>query len=770
MQSKQPSNTRSSLKISRLFLGASLFALAPLTTAYSQDSVSSGVDQVIVYGEKREQNLQDTEISITAIQDDLLQRGNITDASGLNGYVPGLLVTDSGGSERIISIRGVGSGTPENFFSQPGVSFHIDGAYIPNAIALNMGFFDVDRVEVLRGPQGTVFGQSATGGAINVITKQPNVDEVSGEVSATVGNFGYVQSYGAINYPLSDTFAVRGSFQTHDHEGYAVATAIPGIGEYELDDASNRHFRAAALWTPIDDLSVTLSATTYNDNHNGSALKNILDPDPDPRRLTQDYPATFELESDLFYVKIEYELPFATFKSVSSFQDLKHDQAFEADRLDIANFGGYDHVSTWGTDSETWMQEATLTSNSDGRLEWIAGFFFTSFKSEQYINEFAERNVTALGAAPVLPSDLPASQVPSNIAYANLATVDRTSWAPFFQASFDITDKLSATIGARYNDDTYSGFSEDFFGAFGPATTRDFEGQTWTGKAAVSYDLTDDNSVYLSFARGYKPGGSNPAAVNSLATPETFEEEIVETLELGSKNLFFDNRLMLNSTLFYSFYDNMHYIQEDGIPFSGGTGNIPESEVWGFELEGALSLLEDRLLISGNMALLDGEVKSEFLALDRRLADIAGDEALANGTAPFPWSFPWFLARASAATQVLGNEPVNLSNTYRLAATWVQPVADFGEISGTAEFIATGEYQARIFNTPGADETPGYEQLNFNLFFEPEDMPWTMAFSVINALDEAGINGRFVDPYSSGQVSNEFIAPRQFLVTLNVKF
>ena len=749
-----------------LLVGASVLAMSPITAAMAQSQDGGTIAEIVILGEKRETTLQESQLSITAVQEDLLKTANITDASGLNGYVPGLLITKSGGSERMVSIRGVGQGTPQNFFTQPGVSFHIDGAYIPNSIALNMGFFDVERVEVLRGPQGTVFGQSSTGGTINVITKKPNFDGFNGEISGTLGNHNYFQTSGALNIPIADTLAIRGSFQKHGHDGYSRATSVPGIANYELDDADNRHFRLAALWEPTPDLSFLLSGTSYDDNHNGAALKNLNDPISDPRVVTQDHPATFSLSSDFLLFTAEYSLPFATLKSVTSYQDLEHDQSFDTDRLDIPTFGGYDHVATWATGAETWMQEVTVSSADNSWVEWIGGFFFTSSKSDQYVIEYRELGVTSVGPIPVLPRSTTPAGIPSNLAYENESFVKRTSWAPFFQAKVNITDRLSATVGVRYNSDKYSGFGSDYYG---PRNPRAFDSTTWTGKAALSYDILDDSMVYASFSRGYKPGGINTGASSALVVEEGFKPEIVESVEVGTKNLFFDKRLMLNASAYYTFYDDTHYIQEDPIPFSGGIGNVPKSEIYGVELEGLLLLFNEQLELSGNLSILDGEIKSDYLALDRRLADAAGDAAVATGTI-FPWTFPWFQARGAAATQVLGNEPANLSNTFRVSATWHQPIKDFGELSARAEYISTGNYQARIFNTAGADETPGYEQVNLNVQLVPDDAIWSLSASAINVTDEDGVSGRFVDPYSSGQVSNEYIPPRQFLVTLGLEF
>ena len=260
--------------------------------AGDDDSVRN-MNQITVYGEKRETTLQDAPIALSAITSDILDQAGITDPSQLNGYVPGLMITKSGGSERIVTIRGVGQQTPENFATIPGVSFHVDGAFLPNSIALNMGFFDVDRIEVLRGPQGTVFGQSSTGGSINIITKQPTLDEYKGTFKATLGDYNYVQGFASYNVPIGETAAIRGSIQQTSHDGYATATSVDG--GYELDDADNEHYRIAGLWEPTDKLSTTLSYTLYNDKHNGGALKNLEDPNPDIRELTQDFPAKFRL-------------------------------------------------------------------------------------------------------------------------------------------------------------------------------------------------------------------------------------------------------------------------------------------------------------------------------------------------------------------------------------------------------------------------------------------------------------------------------------------
>ena len=739
-------------------------------SALADDADGDGDDirnmnQITVYGEKRETTLQDAPIALSAITGDILDQAGITDPSQLNGYVPGLMITKSGGSERIVTIRGVGQQTPENFATIPGVSFHVDGAFLPNSIALNMGFFDVDRIEVLRGPQGTVFGQSSTGGSINVITNQPTLDEYKGTFKATLGDYNYVQGFASYNVPIGETAAIRGSIQQTSHDGYATATSIDG--GYELDDSDNEHYRIAGLWEPTDKLSTTLSYTLYNDKHNGGALKNINDPNPDIRELTQDYPAKFKLRSELATLNVSYELPFATFKSVTSYQDMTHGQSFDADRLDLETYGGYDHVATWGTDAETFMEELTISSLPDAPFDWITGVFYSNTDSAQYVVEYRELGVTSIPGLPILPKDTLPSEVPANLAYENISTVNRESVAPFFQATIPVMANLNATIGARYNDDKYEGEGASYYAV---PTQSTFDTQTWTGKVGLDYDVSEDSMLYASWSRGYKPGGLNGGSSGALTVSTTYDEEIVEAIEFGSKNTFLDGRATLNASVFFNQYENMQFIEEDPIPYSGGIGNIPEAETYGLELEGSYLAFGDQLLLGGNMALLDGEVTADYEALDRRLADLASAAAEATGTI-YPWTYDWFLARQSAAVQVNGNTPPNLADlTYNLYAAWFQPIADHGELTSRIENVYVGDYEARIFNTDGADDVPSYSLWNAYFQYKPTEGPWFVSASITNIGDEEGISGRFVDPYSSGTVSNEYVPPRQLLVTFGFEF
>ncbi|RZA28891.1 MAG: TonB-dependent receptor, partial [Proteobacteria bacterium] len=370
---------------SSILAGVALAALMPGVAA-AQEAGSDSLAEIIVTASKTNVTLQDANMAATAVSADTLAMGNITDITGLNGTVPGLVIAKSGGAERIITIRGIGSETPENTNPQPGVSYHIDGVYVFNSIAANAAFIDVGQVEVLRGPQGTTFGQGSTGGTINVVSRQPVLGEFGANGEMGYGNYNLFKLDGGMNVPIGDTMAIRVAGQFNKHDGYAVATDVVGHGDkYELDDQNDYGWKASLLWEPIDALSISLNTIQFRSDTNGTAQKNLLDPVDDPRILTQDYPGKSVVNTELYYGTVALDLDFATIKSISSYQKVHSEQSWDADGLTAdlfyaqtyspLTFGGtrYDHVAAWESDTESWTQEVNISSNGNGRLDWILG-------------------------------------------------------------------------------------------------------------------------------------------------------------------------------------------------------------------------------------------------------------------------------------------------------------------------------------------------------------------------------------------------------------
>ncbi|MFK4872148.1 TonB-dependent receptor [Novosphingobium sp. ZW T3_23] len=762
-------------------------------------AAEGGITDIVVTAERRDVSLQQAPLSVSAVTADMLRAANINDVTGLNGTVPGLVVAKSGGGERIITIRGIGSETPENTNTQPGVSYHIDGVYIFNSIAASAAFIDVAQVEVLRGPQGTLFGQGSTGGTINVVTIEPSTDRTTGNVNAGFGNYNYMEGSGALNVPIWNTLAIRGAFQYTKHDGYAHATQVPGISKYDLDDQDETGWRLAAKWQPASNFSIVLNTIQFTSNTNGPAQKNILDPNPDPRELTQDYPGRSKVKTQLYTGVVKWETPFATIKSITGYQKLHSEQAWDADGLDTAlfyqnsynpiSFTGvsYDHVPLWASDTKSWSQELNLTSTAEGPFQWVLGGVYLHSKNSQYINEYRSDDDNFLQAA--LPQDTTWNDpLVANLTYAELSQIKRELYAFFAQGTYNLTNQLKLTAGLRYNHDKATGMYDSMSGGTSNQTSGAYlqaspsgsrRADAWTGKVALDYQFTPQNMLYASWTRGFKPGGINSAASSGSsayyalgwtdAIQPTYKQETVDSFEIGSKNRFLGDTLQLNASAFLYNYKNMQFLEEDPILYGEGISNAPKARVYGLELEGIYAPTE-HLRFDASMSWLEGEFTSHYAALDPSAA------ASAQNAAGFPdWLF-WTnyydaaVARNTARADIKGNRIPKLPRWQgNIAATWNGDVGP-GTLTARAQLIYRGKYQYRLFNNGDVDLTPSYTQVNAMLKYEPAGTNTNVTLRVINLFDEDGINSRFSDPYGSAQVMDTYIPPRQVILSVGYKF
>lgn len=723
---------------------------ARMALADTTDGAEQTLEQVTVSAERREVDLQTAPVAITAVSAADLDQSNITQMADLNGSVPGLTITKSSGFERIVSIRGIGSETPENAYTtQPGVSFHVDGVYVGNTISLDQSLFDVDQIEVSRGPQATVFGQTSTGGTINLISRQPELGHYDAYVDASAGNYDLLRGRGVLNVPIGDTIAIRASVQAYGHEGFATDTDIPG---FRLDAANDKSGKMAVLWQPTDNFNATLTAQLYYSSHNGDEQKNILDPNPDPRTVSQDYPSYFQLATQLYYLNLKWELPWAEAKSTSSWQVLNNHIQEDGTRLNVAQLGFFDEVQPWATWMRELTQELSLASRLGGFWDWTVGAFYLAQINHQYVNELSD-TVTA----PFL-------------LYNNDGHIDRHSYAGYAQATAHLSSAWRFTLGGRYNHDEYGG----------PSTTRAANSSAFTvddryakavptAKAELQYDLAPGAMQYLSFTRGYKPGGvnDNPRAV---VVPQLFKNEIINAFEFGTKYRSLDNHLIVNGAAYYYDYQDMQYIATDPVPFQYGIDNIPAAHILGLELESSYLALDNRLRIDGNVSWSHGRLVGDFHTLDAKAASdlIAATPACQFGGAffnPQCWS-----QIAAGAPNTDGNEVPKLPQ-------WQGSInagytASFGSyrLLTRLEYIYRGGFQYRIFNDGALDQVPSYDQWNLFLQLTPPAAHWNYALGLSNIFNVAGINSRYTDPFGTGQTSNEYIPPRQVIGTVAYHF
>ena len=740
-----------------------LTALA-LPAMAAELAVAEGVpiEEIKVTAERRSTDLQKTALALTAIAPEALDKSNVTDLAGLNGMVPSLEITKSSGFETIVTIRGVGSETPENAsITVPGVALFVDGVYVANTISLDQTLFDLDHIEVLRGPQGALYGQSAIGGAISLVTKQPELDRFSGSGDLSAGTYALNRERAEVNIPVGDTLAVRVSGQHFQHDGFTANSLL----SEKLDDANDTSGKLAILWKPTDSFSATLSSQFYSADQNGAAQKNIDDPNPDPRVVSQDYPSKFNLDAQIYHLNLEWDLPWFSVKSVSAFQELDHRQKEDSSRSAFSLIGAYDDLAAWNTSLQNLNEEFDLLSLPDSKLQWIGGVFLLDQHSRQFVAEFEG---TDPNPVTIVTPDIE-THPPANLDYGNYTFVERKSVSPFLQATYPILDALRLTAGGRFNYDSYD-LSALNFSAFSIAdVTHRYSDHTPTWRLELDYDVTPDSLAYASFTRGYKPGGVNGVA-SAVVVPDSFKPETNTAFEVGSKNFLFDRHLRANFAAFYYDYRNMQYIETDPYPFDGGMANIPSVHVWGGEAEFSYLALNERLRLNGNLTAEQGKVQGSYRTIDSTVQQTieATNPACGNNGAyynPACWA-----AVINAARDIGGNAPpktpdfagsLNVSYAFSAAA---------GTLTPRAEYIYRGALWSRVFEEEALDKVKAYGVWNLNLDYAPDDGDYTLSLTASNLLNKAGVNSRYTDPYGTFQTSQQYIPPRQIIGTIGYSF
>jgi len=750
----------------------SLYALAGLlpvaSAATAQTTAPPSVAEVVVTAERRSSDLQTTPLAISSISSQALDASFVNEIGGLNAVVPSLEITKTSGFEQLVTIRGIGSETPENApTTVPGVSEFIDGVYIANTVSLDQTLFDIDHIEVLRGPQGALYGQSSIGGAIDIVSQQPVLNRFEGLGDVSAGTYDLFRERAAVNVPLGDDLAVRASIQKYDHDGFATDVALPG---FRLDDAHDVSGKIAALWRPNSTFSATLTGQWYYADQNGAEQKNVDDPDANPRVVDQDYPAHFRLDTQLYHLNLEWDAPWAIVKSVTAYQGLDQVQKEDSSRSAFALIGAYDDVAAWNTKLANYTQEIDLLSKPGARLEWTLGAFFLNQTSKQFVAEFEgstpHPNTTVLADVETAP--------PTNLAYGNQTDVSRRSVSGFGQATYHITPALRLTVGARINYDAYSLDALNFAASGIDRVSHGYSDSQPTGRVELDYDAAGTTLVYGSVARGYKPGGVN-GTYGQDVVPVTFSPETDTAFEVGAKNALFDRTLRLNLAAYYNLYRNMQYIETDPVPFDGGMANIPSVHTYGLEGEAFYTAPNHRLHVNASLAVENGEVASNYKTLNSTTVGAV------EGTAGYPcYSDPYILyapagaacaaAVEAGAEQLKGKTPPampKLSGSLNTSYTFDAPG---GALTPRVEYVYRGSEWARIFNVPSLDRVPAYGVVNLNLEYARTNSPLRFSIAATNLFNVAGVNSRYTDPYGSGQTSEEFIPPLQVVGTVRYGF
>ena len=771
----------------RSFLSTSL-ALPIIFTTSNLFGNEFVIDEVIVTAEKRAESLQDVSKAVTALSSEEIERKNLVDFVGLSAIAPGVTVAKNEGYKTIISIRGVGDETNQNAIAAPSVALHMDGIFIASKFSLRTDFIDLERIEVLRGPQGTLFGQNSTGGTVNVISTAPTFDELSGKVDLTLGDYDLTKARGAVNIPLSDSVATRFSWVSTDHDGFSE-NLVTG---QDLDDATHSSLRSDWLFDISDSTSLRVFAQYFEADNNGAAMKGLDDPTPDPRQLRQDSISDYELTSEVFAGILTSDLGFANLKILASMQE---DDIYVVRDNDRHNYGDvhqdgpmkgfpYNRSEFRPETSlvETTTFEINLISNEPlfGNTDWILGAFYFDHEIENNIYEVKDVNNNKQAAlmdgqftpythAPICATNpfegICFAAYDAELGFVSEAYPTRESQSLYGQATVNIDESNRLVFGLRYTEDEFESDVTNFFG-LQQYLIQDELDET-TGRLAYELDLSDSTMIYLSYTKGFKPGGSNltfgypPENEGFGAAPAPqlifpfFESEMIDAYEVGLKSDFLEGRMRANISAFTYDYENLQFQSTDPDIYRGGVANIPESEMQGLELE-LIGLVSENLSFDLRVAYLDTEVTSSYEALDNLNAELYffGEEPI----------------RYSLREDIRGNE---LAKSPELTANFgieYNTETQYGLLTTTAEFIYRGDFQQRVFNNPFIDQVDSYSIVNFTASLDLIGDQWGIDFMVLNAGDKDGMNSSMTDVFGVAGTGIEYIPPRQYMGRVSYSF
>lgn len=540
---------------------------------------ASGIEEVMVTAQRREQNLQDVPISVAALSGADLERMGVAAVSELNTVTPGFTITYQRNSMTPY-LRGVGTATAVGA-EEGTVPVYLDGILISSLTSAAFALPNVQRVEVLKGPQGTLFGRNSVGGMVNVITKDPS-HTPGGSASISVGNF---ETLGANLYAtggLSETVAMDiTAYVRNQGEGwgrnlnFGLGTANPHsrVDSYYRNEAV---LRTKVLITPNDDLRITLMGD-YQQLENEIGLVRDILPGATVAGGFVKVGSFYDTRGNLIgaptapqwglAARVEYDFDFATFTSSSGYRIARTEFNFDQDVTPVALLNAPEEDQL-----DTFQQEFMLTGDSD-RLEWTAGVFYF-FSRADYD--------TSLNSTVVAPLNV-----------RRITRQETNSYAAFGQATYRLTDRLGFTAGLRYTRDEREFSGRQIALAGNPAPTGTIqvnrnpgndptaeltnEEPTW--RLAIDYRLTDDLLLFASYNRGFKSGIFNQTSPVSFAV----QPETLDAYELGFKSDLFDRTLRFNGSFFYNDYQDVQLTRTL-------TGNLvafnaPGAEIYGAEAD-----------------------------------------------------------------------------------------------------------------------------------------------------------------------------------------
>lgn len=720
--------------------------------AFSQSQVQS-LEEVVVTARRREENLQEVPVAITALSAEDLELRSIENTEDLQVLLPNVDIRGngvSGGAAGSMAIRGI-----------PGVARYVDGVHLSGNQGSLENVVELERIEVLRGPQGTYFGKNAIGGAIQYVTQKPQ-DEFGARFKATLGEFNRTDIVANVDIPLGDTVLTKVTAASLNRDGHVDSVTI----DESYGEVDNTIVRGMLQWEPNDSFQALLTAE-YNRKDasmQANVLFDVLEGIPFGPMTPERYNAagvqfTDELyaygkteqylnavdytgpgvlfESDFFSANLAWDInDSVTFRSITASRAFDYGNMREYDATDLVMFD----VWTYDEVEET-TQEFQFLGSGD-RYSWVAGLYYYEEDEIQKFQGWQRWELTGMGAAGPRPRNALDRDV-------------RRDTAIYAEITYDLTEKLTLTVGGRYSEEEFHSETYDPAEPLGPPQQPSFnlEGpiqvvggeplvfdvdfDALTPRVTLQNQFTDTVMGYISYAEGFNGGGVNsrfdPTLPNNGIIP--FGDELLANIELGLRSDLLENRLRLNATYFTGTWDDIQ-IGETLTPGQNTVTNGGEAKIEGFELEG-LWRPTDNLFVN-------------FTAgwLDTRYTDLGQATLIALDT-PFPFA---------------------PETTYSIGLQWDNDLDSGGSITTRLDYGWIDDFQtfrdARFQASVAANDA--YGLLSGRITYTPAAGNWDVAIFGTNLTDQWYRLGGF-SAVLAGLDQGVVARPREIGVTLRLR-
>jgi outer membrane receptor protein involved in Fe transport len=736
---------------------------------------STQLEEVVVTAQKREQGLSEVPISISVISEQFIDDRNLTSIADLVQYAPNVTITEQVLGFSVVSIRGFAGGANRGF--EQSVGRYVDGIFSGRTASNSSDLNDIQRVEILRGPQGTLFGNNTIAGTLNIVTKSTNTEDFEGDIKLTAGSDDYQSLNGSVTGPITDTLSYRVSLGHREQDGF-LENIADGLGQADktMGDVTKDVWRVKLNWQPTDELSLKLATSGENAQSNmgygsesflgraGSNIDIALGPlsvaaipayeslipgiefKVDDGKVAHDADTDFKLDSKLHSLIVDYDFGNHQLKSLTAYGSYDDDQLFDAD------FSPVDLLVR--TSSESYSQFSQ-------ELQWLSQMSdnFTSVMGVFWLD-------TELDIDSELDADFNGVGIPVSALDIKHFEQNYQSAAVYGQGTWLMTSKWSLTAGMRYSYEKKQakiqhGYADCVF--FVPVASDNCGASLGTGETytldseldenntslmlSVGYEINEHWNSYIRIAEGYKSGGFSAEDFYIGENNNEFSAEEATTYEAGVKGSFLDGTAWLSAAVFYTEFDDMQVSIFNGTGFT--VSNAAESTSQGLEID-ASWLLSEALTLTGSLGYIDasyGQYQDAPCTVNQ--LDIQG----AN------------------CSQDLSGENLARAPDWNASGSiiYARPLSDELELTLNLDLVYSDSYFTDI-DLDHNTYQDAYTMVNARISLGAIASGWQVGLRGTNLTDETVMTGNVDVPFTRGVYGARILQPRSYFLDLKLSF